>query len=91
MLNDDQLTELQNFAGLMFSIEEIATLLEVNFYDLKLRLTDKRTPEYQKYQKGILLCQAEIRKTQIQMAKQGSTPAFKHVQELWEMQKIKDI
>lgn len=91
MLTKDQLEELQNFSGLLFTVNEIAILLEVDVYELKLALNDKNSDEYKKYQKGILLCQAEIRKTQIKMAKQGSTPAFKHIMELWEMQKIKEI
>ncbi len=91
MLDEEQLKELENFSGLMFTITEIAILLEVNQYELKLCLNDKNSIEFKKYQKGKLLTQAELRRTQIKMAKQGSTPAFKHVMELWELQTIKEI
>lgn len=75
-LSDEQLKELEEFAGLLMSPEEIAIILEIEPAHLKKEIKSASGPVYTAFIRGKLKTEALLRKTTIQFAKQGSTPAL---------------
>lgn len=66
MLDDNQIKEVEELAGLFFSIDEVAFIMGVNSQDQTFKKA---------YDRGSLKSEAEIRKSIIQLAKDGSSPA----------------
>ena len=62
--------EITELAMLQFTKEQICTILDVSEID------------DQAYQRGLLLAEAEVRKSILTMAKQGSSPAQKEYLQL---------
>ncbi len=75
-LNSEQLTELEEFASLLMSPEEIATILEIDRAELKKEIKSESGPVYTAFIKGKLKTEAALRKATIKFAQQGSTPAL---------------
>lgn len=74
-LSDIDLDELENFAGLFVSFEELAEILEVNALELKRAYLSKRGEIYKRIRKGQLLNKASIRKALFTLAINGSLQA----------------
>ena len=70
-MTNEQRKEQEELAALQFSAEEIQTITGLP--------TDEMA-----YKRGRLLAQAEVRKSILQLAKQGSTPAQKQFLEMSE-------
>lgn len=78
MSGKDEISTIEELAGLQFSIEQIALILEIDESEFD-------APVYAKaYLRGKLKAEAEIRKSIFQLAKQGSTPAQKQMMEIIE-------
>lgn len=78
MLSEEKLKEIEELAGLFFTIEEIE------------EITDARneSKEWQKaYRKGSLLEEAKLRKSIISLAHDGSSPAQTLAWKMLEYQK----
>lgn len=82
-----KLEELEQLASLQFTIDEIATALELNSTYLKKSILSKQSQAYKYYERGRLKAEAEIRTAIFKMAKQGSTPAQKQMIELIQLNK----
>jgi len=66
VLNDEKLAEIEELAGYFFTEEEVQ----------EISGTDKSMPGFRKaFRKGSLKAEAEIRKSIIELAKAGSSPA----------------
>lgn len=66
MLSEELVKEIEELAGLFFSPEEVELITGCNGED----------PSFQKaYKRGCLKSEAELRKSIIQLAKDGSSPA----------------
>lgn len=66
MLSEEQVQEVEELASLFFSLDEIELIMGVNAED----------PAFRKaYKRGSLKSEAEIRRSIIQLAKDGSSPA----------------
>jgi hypothetical protein len=79
-LNEDQLSEIEEMAGLFFSPEDIAINLELEEEDIELFITavaSKNTRNYQAgaYLKGWLSAEITLRKAIQQSALNGSSPS----------------
>lgn len=71
----DQLTEIQNMAGLFFTPEEIAINIEVDPEDFANLIKAQSGDAYKHYMAGRFSSDVELRKAIQQAALNGSTPA----------------
>ncbi|MGB0521415.1 MAG: hypothetical protein ACPGJS_00575 [Flammeovirgaceae bacterium] len=74
-LSKEQYKELEQFAGVFFSIQEIATVMELDGEALKHAYEDPSSDIHQTIQRGRLKQEAELRKIIFNLAKGGSSPA----------------
>jgi hypothetical protein len=74
-LSDKNFEEISEFASLLFSPEEIATLIGADEQEFLLQMEEKRSKVFNAYYKGFLLTKAKIRKSEIEMAQRDSAPA----------------
>lgn len=74
-LTKEQLTELEHFAGVFFSLQEMAIVMELDGEALKLEYEKAESVIHQTIQRGRLKQDAELRKIIFTLAKGGSSPA----------------
>lgn len=75
--DEDKVAE---YAGLLFTIAEIAILLGCNEDELKQEITDKSSRISIAYQNGKMQTILELRKQEIKLAKLGSTLSIEIIQ-----------
>ncbi len=80
MKNDSLYTEIESLAELQFTTKEISIITEQ-----PESVFQSDTKAVQAFLKGRLKAQAEVRRSILNMARQGSTPAQKEFQQLVEM------
>ncbi len=73
-ITDQQLKDIEAWAELLFTVEQVAHLLEVPADKFLLEYQTKGKV-YASYQRGFLRTEAEVRKSEITLAKQGSSQA----------------
>lgn len=75
-MEENEIAEkIEEFASLQFTNAEIAKIMQIDVNMLIAKYEDN-------IDRGRLLAEAEVRKSILQMAKQGSTPAQKQFVEL---------
>ncbi len=77
-LTGEQLSEVEEMAGLFFSVEDIADNLELDEFSLEEIQSDmqlKRGDFYKAYRRGWLCSQVKLRKQIEKAAENGSNPA----------------
>lgn len=74
-LNDQQLSEIEELAGLFLNPDEIAILLDIDADQLLAALTDKNSLAYKHYFRGKTSSKKTIRQNVIRMARHGSPQA----------------
>ena len=77
-LSEDQLNEVEEMAGLFFSVEDIADNLELDDQELEalqLNVQFKTGDFYKAYRKGWLISEVKLRKSIEKAAENGSNPA----------------
>lgn len=80
---NEQLQEIEHFAGLFYSISEIAIILQVPHRQLHDMIHSAgMNPVKQAYNRGWFLSEAQIRSSEVMLAKQGSTPAQQTVRDI---------
>ena len=89
--NESFITEVETYASLMFSKEEIAVILEVDPVELAVLLQDQDTPVFRAFRRGRLKREAEIRKGIFELAQNGSSPAQTFAMKLIENAKANDL
>lgn len=72
---EEQLTEIQNMAGLFFTPEEIAINIEVDPDDFANLIKSQSGEAYKRYMAGRFASDVELRKAVQQAAFNGSSPA----------------
>ncbi|MGB4775703.1 MAG: hypothetical protein WBP45_11050 [Daejeonella sp.] len=90
-LNDDQLTEIERLSGLFMKPGDISTIIGISKSEFGEMLKEQGSPAYQAYYRGKLLSEAEVRKSIITMAKQGSSPAQTLANKLLEDMNIDEL
>jgi hypothetical protein len=90
-LNESFITEMETYASLMFTKEEIAVILEVDPAELNLLLQEQENPVFKAFQKGRLKREAEVRKGIFDLAQNGSSPAQTFAMKLIENAKAGDL
>ncbi len=89
--NESFITEVETYASLMFTKEEIAVILEVDPSELKVLLKDQDNPVFKAFQRGRLKREAEVRKGIFDLAQNGSSPAQTFAMKLIENAKANDL
>ncbi len=89
--NDSFITEVETYASLMFSKDEIAVILEVDPAELAVLLQDQDNPVFRAFQRGRLKREAEVRKGIFDLAQNGSSPAQTFAMKLIENAKANDL
>ena len=74
-LNDEQLKEVTQFAELLFTPAEVATVVGVSVPEFISDMEMEEEPSTLAYNKGRLLAKASIRKKLFTLANQGSSQA----------------
>jgi hypothetical protein len=85
------LSEIEHYASLMFTRNEIATILEVDTREFKILLKNEDDQPFKSFQKGRLKKEAMIRKSIFELAENGSSPAQSFAIKLIENAKMDDI
>ena len=89
--NESFITEVEQYASLMFSKEEIAIILEVDPAELVVLLQDQDNKAFRVFQRGRLKREAEVRKGIFDLAQNGSSPAQTFAMKLIENAKANDL
>lgn len=89
-LSPENLEQLQASAALMFSVKELAVIIEIDFKKLHALVTNPVTPEYAAFNRGRLEAEAKIRKAIFELANNGSSPAQTQFLDLIESAKLDD-
>ena len=87
-INDDLLSQIEQYSGLMFSKDEIASILELELEEFEKCLDDPQAGKA--FKKGRLLRDAELRKAIFDLAANGSSPAQAFATKLIENAKMDD-
>ncbi len=74
-LTTEELEQLTDLAGRLLPIHDIATILEMEEDYLAIQLSIKDSPIAQAYNRGYLQTKAQIRKSVVDLAIAGSSPA----------------
>lgn len=81
-LSEKQLLELEQMAGLMLPMEDIALCMAVPVADLVNAIATENSPAAQAFYKGSLTTEIKLRNSIIRLANQGSSPAQAHAMKL---------
>lgn len=74
-LSSEQLTKIQELAGLFFRVDEIAVSIDVDMDELEEEIANKRSAAFRAYLKGKTDTKLAIRTNVIRMARNGSPQA----------------
>lgn len=72
----EQLDEVEKLASIFYSIKEIIVIMQLPKEEVMEEFRDEQSALFIRYQKGFLRSDAEIRISEIGLAKRGSTPAL---------------
>lgn len=75
-MKPEQIAQIEDLATLQFSVDEVAVIMDMK----AAQLSDG--DGFRAYMRGRLKAQAEVRRSIVSMAKQGSSPAHKQFLEL---------
>lgn len=78
--NEELLLKIEEYAGLLTSISDIAILLDLNEDELRDDITNKITTVSLRYRKAKAATELELRRQEIDLAKLGSPIAIDLVQ-----------
>jgi hypothetical protein len=86
----DQIKEIEELAGLLFSPKEV--LIIIGVFDQSRVVTQLSNKDFSlAYQRGKLKSEAEIRRSVIELAKNGSAPAQMLADKIITQAKLNDI
>lgn len=86
ILNESQLSELEELAGLFLEPEEIAVLLGIDADEFKDEISNKNGPVWLAYFKGRTVSKKEIHANVVKLAKHGSPQAEELVAQMIQKQ-----
>jgi len=90
-LEPDMIPELEQFASLMFTLEEISLILEVDYGELRSFLNDPVSDYLKAFRRGRLRREAEVRESIFKLAHNGSSPAQMTALKLIENAKMDEV
>lgn len=77
--NEELLKVIEQYAGVLTSIQDIAVLLDLDEDQLKMDIMDKHSEVSKRYRKAKAHIHMELRLQEIDLAKLGSTIAIEQV------------
>lgn len=80
-IDDELLEQVRQYAGLFFTVDEIAILLDLDFVEFRREIRGRKTALAKAYLKGKLESLVEIRRLTVEFAKKGSPQAEGFVKE----------
>ena len=89
--NESFISDIETYASLMFTKEEIAVILEVDPVEMKTLLMERESPAFKAFQRGRLKREAEVRKGIFDLAQNGSSPAQAFAMKIIENAKMDDV
>lgn len=87
-LNEVQLMEIEDLAGLFLEPDEIAILLDLDLVEFGKEIRSKRGLVFKHYFKGKTEAKKAIHENEVKMAKHGSPQAVETVKELMYQQEL---
>jgi IS30 family transposase len=85
-LTDEQLTQIEEYASLFCSIEEISLLIDVDEATLRREIRNRSSQASRFYHRGKLSTQVRLRKQMKLFAEKGSPQAEQNMKQLYERQ-----
>jgi hypothetical protein len=85
---EKMLNSIERMAAAAFSIEEIAEVLEIDYWKVKIMYAERSSHFYKAYRKGFLARELEVRERIFKDARNGSSPAQAQAIKLLEQAKI---
>jgi len=89
--SNEQLSEITSLAEVFFTPKEIAMILEVDPQEFIDICNDAGTEVGKAFNKGKLMSEFKVRKSIVQLANSGSSPAQAMVLEMMKQQKINQL
>lgn len=74
-LSEEQIEEIEEMAGLFYSLEDIADNIEIDLDELEKSITLKEGEIYKAYRRGWISGDMTLRKSIAKAAENGSNPA----------------
>jgi len=90
-LTEVELKSLEEFSALMFTVEEIALILELDYQELSDAVRDHDSELFKAFKKGRLEREAQVRTSIFTLAANGSSPAQLSAIKLIENAKMDDL
>lgn len=90
-LAEADLITLEEQASLMFTVKELAVILKCNYFMLRRLIKTVGSPESERFNRGRLIAEAQIRKSIFELAQNGSSPAQSQFLDLIENAKLDDV
>lgn len=81
-LNEEEKESLAHFAGLLFSDDTLADIMEIDRDELREQMLLRRGELYEIITRARLSTEADIRASILDMARRGSTPAQNSAEDL---------
>lgn len=73
VLSDAQLREVEEYAGLCFTPEQIAIIMDLSDEDIQKQFRNRNSPFFRAYKRGELMYMAKVRKSIFDLARGGSS------------------
>ena len=90
-LSEEEKQEVELFAGIGYTIQKIAILLEEDYQKLMIDYKNPHSHIYQAYQKGLLNSKAVVDAANLENAKKGNITAAQRMDKIWEEQKLENL
>ena len=90
-LSEEEKQEVELFAGIGYTIQKIAILLEEDYQKLMIDYKNPHSHFYQAYQKGFLKAKADVDAANLENAKKGNIMAAQRMDKIWEEQKLENL
>ena len=90
-LSEEEKQEVELFAGIGYTIQKIAILLEEDYQKLMIDYKNQYSHFYQSYQKGLLKAKADVDAANLENAKKGNITAAQRMDKIWEEQKLENL
>lgn len=78
MYTDEQLQQIEYFAGIYLKVSDMAVILEIKAEDLRQDIHDESSPAYVAYHKGKATSMVQLHAQEMTLAKVGSPLALEN-------------
>jgi len=90
-LTEEEKQEVELFAGIGYTIQKIAILLEEDYQKLMFDYKNPHSHFHQAYQKGLLKAKADVDSANLENAINLKQTAAQRMDKIWEEQKLENL